>query len=67
MPLNSDQSPHKSNTEAEIIRDACISAAREGFMDASISGLCNEGADEAAISAIQNLDLTKVLASKKDQ
>lgn len=67
MPLNSDQSPHKSNTEAEIIRDACISAAREGFMDASISGLCNEGAVEAAISAIQNLDLTKVLASKKDQ
>ncbi|MBO6620426.1 MAG: acetyltransferase [Balneola sp.] len=67
MSLNSDQSPHKSNTEAEIIRDACISAAREGFMDASISGLCHEGAVEAAIGAIQNLDLTKVLASKKDQ
>ncbi|MEQ9090031.1 MAG: acetyltransferase [Balneola sp.] len=67
MSLNSEQSPLKSNTEAEMIRDACISAAKEGFMDASISGLCNEGAIEAAISAIQNLDLNKVLASKKDK
>ncbi|XWN37583.1 MAG: acetyltransferase [Balneola sp.] len=67
MSLNSNQSPRKSKTEAEIIRDACISAAKEGFMDASMSGLCNEGAVEAAISAIQNLDLKKVLASKKDK
>lgn len=67
MSLNSDQSPLKSNTEAEMIRDACISAAKEGFMDASISGLCTEGAIEAAISAIQNLDLNKVLATKKDK
>lgn len=67
MSLNSDQSLLKSKTEAEIIREACISAAREGFMDASISGLCNEGAVEAAISAIQNLDLTKVLADQKDK
>lgn len=67
MSLNSDQSPRKSNTEAEMIRDACIKAAREGFMDASISGLCKEGAIEAAISSIQNLDLRKVLATKKDK
>ena len=67
MSLNSDQSPRKNNSEAEIIREACITAAKEGFMDASISGLCNEGAVEAAISAIQNLDLNKVLASKKDK
>ncbi len=67
MSLNSNQSPRKSNTEAKIIRDACISAAKEGFMDASMSGLCNEGAVEAAISGIQNLDLNKVLASKKDK
>ncbi len=67
MSLNSDQYSLKSNSEAEMIRDACISAAKEGFMDASISGLCTEGAIEAAISAIQNLDLNKVLASKKDK
>lgn len=51
--------------QAEIIRQACISAAREGFMDASISGLCTEGAIEAAISAIQNLDLSKVINNTK--
>lgn len=59
MSLNTDQPP--LNNEAEIIRQACIKAAKEGFMDASISGLCAEGAIEAAISSIQNLDLTKVI------
>lgn len=46
---------------AEKIRELCIKAAREGFMDASVSGLCNEGAMEAAISAIQLLNLEKEL------
>ncbi len=46
---------------AEKIRAACIEAAKEGFMDASMSGLCTEGAMEAAISSIQSLDLEKVL------
>ncbi|MEQ9278646.1 MAG: acetyltransferase [Balneola sp.] len=67
MSSNDKQPPLNSKTEAEIIREACINAAKEGFMDASISGLCNEGAVEAAISAIQKLDLTKVLAAKKDK
>lgn len=49
---------------AEIIRAACIEAAKEGFMDASMSGLCTEGAMEAAISSIQSLDLEKVLRLK---
>ena len=53
------------DSEAEIIRQACIAAAKEGFMDASISGLCTEGAIEAAISAIQNLDLSKVIKNPK--
>lgn len=59
MSSNSDQNLKES--KAEIIRQACINAAREGFMDASISGLCTEGAMEAAISSIQNLDLSKVI------
>ncbi len=46
---------------AEIVQKACIEAARSGFTDASISGLCTEGAMEAAISAIQMLDLEKLL------
>ena len=46
---------------AQKIRKKCIQAAREGFRDASISGLCAEGAMEAAISGMQKIDLTKML------
>lgn len=46
---------------AEKVRHECIKAAREGFMDASMSGLCTEGAKEAAVSAIQKLDMEKIV------
>lgn len=46
---------------AEKVRKACIKAARDGFQEASMSGLCTEGAAEAAISAIQKLDLDDLL------
>jgi hypothetical protein len=45
---------------ARRIRDECIRAAREGFQEASISGLCRDGAIEAAISAMQSLNLEKL-------
>lgn len=46
---------------AENGRAACIEAAREGFKEASMSGLCTEGAMEMAISAIQNFELEKLI------
>ncbi|WP_069133502.1 acetyltransferase [Rhodohalobacter halophilus] len=46
---------------AERIKKECIKAAKEGFREASMSGLCTEGAMEAAVSAIQNLNLGKLL------
>ncbi|HET6528588.1 MAG TPA: acetyltransferase [Balneolaceae bacterium] len=46
---------------AERVRKASIEAAREGFKDASLSGLCSEGAMEAAIGAIQSLDLKQLV------
>ncbi|MGE0822064.1 MAG: acetyltransferase [Candidatus Binatia bacterium] len=46
---------------ARIIREACIQAAREGYEQAAMSGLCHEGAWEAAIGAIQRLDLEALL------
>lgn len=46
---------------AELIREKCIEAARKGFRDASMSGLCAEGAVETAISAMQKLNLDKIL------
>lgn len=46
---------------AEAIRDLCAKEAKDGFTDASIQGLCTEGAMEAAVSAIERLDLKKVI------
>ncbi len=52
---------HRELKLAEHIRTSCIEAAKEGFLDASMSGLCLDGAIEAAISAIQKLDLTELI------
>lgn len=51
---------------AEKIRAACIQAAIEGYQNASISGLCSEGAFESAISAIRMLDISTVAAKDPD-
>lgn len=48
---------------ATRVREACIEAALTGYDDAAIAGLCEEGAIEAAISAIQMLDLQSVIDS----
>lgn len=47
---------------ADQIKTACLSAAREGFEDAQLSGLCAEGCIEAALSAIQMVDTEALLA-----
>ena len=46
---------------AEIVRNACLDAARDGYFQAGMSGLCHEGAWENALGAIQSLDLDLVL------
>jgi len=50
---------------AQSVRDACIAAARQGYENAAISGLCEEGALEAALSAIHMVDLEAVLRDVK--
>lgn len=47
---------------AEEVRQACLNAAKEGFRDASMSGLCSEGAIEAAVGSIQKIDLSKIIS-----
>lgn len=59
--MNDDTKAKMKQEVAEKVRRACIQAAREGFQDASMSGLCREGAEEAAVSAIQELDLEELL------
>ena len=46
---------------ARATQQACIEAARRGFADAAQSGLCGDGALEAALGAIETLDLDAVL------
>lgn len=46
---------------AEALRDACIQAALDGYERAAMSGLCAEGAWEAAISAMRMVDIERVL------
>ncbi|MDZ7716816.1 MAG: acetyltransferase [Balneolaceae bacterium] len=46
---------------AQEVQDACFEAAKEGFQEASISGLCRDGAIEAALGAIQSLDINKLI------
>ena len=47
---------------AEATRAACLAAALESYEEASIRGLCHEGAWECAIGAIRSLNLRYILA-----
>jgi len=46
---------------AEAVRQACLKAASEGYESAALSGLCHEGAMEAALDAIRRLDIETVV------
>lgn len=59
--MNADTEAKIKKEVAEKVHKICIQVAREGFREASMSGLCTEGAAEAAISAMQNLNLNDIL------
>ena len=42
---------------ARAVRTACVNSAKDAYNNAAMSGLCDEGALEAAISAIEMLDI----------
>lgn len=48
---------------AEAVRAACLKAAKQGYEQASASGLCHEGAVEASLGAVSMLDLQPLLAA----
>jgi hypothetical protein len=47
---------------AERVRQALLEAALSAYEDASVQGLCCEGAWEAAMGTMRGLDLSEVLA-----
>lgn len=46
---------------AELVRQECIKRALEAYEEASVSGLCCEGAWEFAIDTIRNVKIEVVL------
>jgi hypothetical protein len=52
---------------AEAIRTACLEAALENYEEASMRGLCHEGAWECAIGAIRSLNLQRILADPQNK
>ncbi len=51
---------------AEVVREACLNAARQAYENAGISGLCEEGRWECAVAAIRSLDLQAVIDAMLD-
>lgn len=52
---------------AHAVQQACVAAARRAYADAAQSGLCGEGALEAAIGAMQTLDLARIVRAASAQ
>jgi hypothetical protein len=46
---------------ARAVRDACFQLAATRYEDASMSGLCHEGALEVALDAIRSLDVSPIV------
>ena len=47
---------------AEKVRAACLKALLEAYEDAGVQGLCAEGRWEAALGALERLELAEFLA-----
>ncbi|MCO5195629.1 MAG: hypothetical protein M9930_20405 [Anaerolineae bacterium] len=48
---------------ATAVRDRCFSAALTAYKDASIDGLCHDGARECALEAMRAIDLETVVSN----
>jgi hypothetical protein len=57
--------PEEGKRLAEAVREACLKAAREGYEQAAMSGLCHEGAVEASLDAVRMLDIAALVEQVK--
>jgi hypothetical protein len=55
-----DEDSRAAAQALEAARQACIAAALAAYEDAGVLGLCAEGRWEAAISAMQSLELRDI-------
>ena len=56
------QTDENARQIAEMVRDACLRAARDAYEEAGFSGLCADGRWECAVAALRRLDLGPFLA-----
>jgi len=61
MDINKGDVVDRDVQMAKLIRAACVQAGKEAYESASMSGLCSEGAWEAAIGAIEMLDIKNLI------
>jgi len=54
--------PEHQYALAERVREECIQTALTAYENASISGLCGEGAFEAAISAVRMMKIEDIVS-----
>lgn len=58
---------HRDRSVAEAVRKACMEAALAAYEEASMQGLCHEGAWEVAVGALKTLDVDAVLKQERDR
>ncbi len=64
--MNKPISDSEKRRIAEAMREACVNAALQGYEEAGISGLCEEGRLECAISAIRTVDVEAVIRAAEE-
>jgi hypothetical protein len=63
--MKSDDSSQTLTQVAEAVRTACLQAAQQGYERTGADGLCDEGALEVALDAVQSLDLESLMRELK--
>lgn len=59
--MNDKMNKKRDTALAKAVRQLCVEEAINGFRNASMSGLCIDGAIEAAVSAIEMVDVEKII------
>lgn len=55
-----------NNSEAERVRQACLTAATAAYEEGGLLGLCQEGRFELAMDAIRRLDLAPLTNTDRE-
>ncbi len=62
--MEENMSKEKQKKLAELVKQECVKTALNAYEEASIKGLCHEGAWEYAIDAMKNLKIDEFLERK---